>query len=922
MPPFERSPPKSNGGNSYVGSTQAPLLISPTPIAKPVPRFRHSSEDCSVGGTIPTMMRQSLISDGFHEVQRRELDKAWANFFYDANMPFAIAKNAAFKEAVMKTAAFKKPYVPSSYHDIRTTLLVQARADLEAQLDKRVAESVRKFGGTLAIDGWTSVNSRPLYNAMLVSPSGKLFLGFVDTTGNKKIAAYMASLMERFIEQVGPHNIVQVCTDNDRSMLNASKIITEKYPHIYMQGCAAHAMDLLLEDWRKATWIKETVEKVKLLVKFVKKRHMPLAVFRKHEAKFSLLMPGQTRFASHFIMIDRLLNVKEALEQTIVDPQWTAYISKRSRDGRDKARTARTIKTVVLNEHFWDRCTNFQEMVAPVVYALREFDAKEPSMGKVLAILCNLEKHVLALRTNPFNLDSDFTDLAERQFYARKQMISIDLHSASALLNPYLLHDEELSDDSDVVTACKRVLRNLCTPETYPDVVQEFLAFRHKRAPFHNMLHPKQQKCLQYAWWNFEGACGKLLAPIAKQILAQTVSTSYKRNWSSYSFVRDRKRNRLLPKRADDLVFVYTNSRLLVTSKLTDEKRWYAENLDLEDSQPHESDDPEHSDDSSTDGITAYDAQHLHEDIDSGTFAMDNIPSASINEHEFGNTDDLEDKVNAFLPIAQLLNADGMDNTPSILHPTSLPTPESPTLKQEEHLPSSHTTAQHGHKMAGVSVEDVDGLRRQIPLPMSTLKQTTKLSFANDTVHLKDNLIMDHTTRGARTMLHYDGNKPPTSTKQLFFKGTASRSLFRSAPPLVTTTKPTSSNGLLSLSKQVGLQIPKVESDNISSDANVPLSKLFIHNPKVHDRSASRPKPPTEVTKKRKLSMRPFAPSPPRNPLDAVQTWKKFKSIQSPSNKQKIKQEFASDSEDDPEGSSGVEVKGDSDYELLTDVTE
>ena len=99
-------------------------------------------------------------------------------------------------------------------------------------------------------------------------------------------------------------------------------------------------------------------------------------------------------------------------------------------------------------------------------------------------------------------------------------------------------------------------------------------------------------------------------------------------------------------------MFVYTNSRLLATSKLTDEKRWYAENLDLEDPQPHESDDGEYSDDSSTDGIIAYDAEHLHEDMDSGTFAMDNIPSASINEHDFGNTDDLEDKVDASLPIA------------------------------------------------------------------------------------------------------------------------------------------------------------------------------------------------------------------------------------------------------------------------------
>ena len=421
----------------------------------------------------------------------------------------------------------------------------------------------------------------------------------------------------------------------------------------------------------------------------------------------------------------------------------------------------------------------------------------------------------------------------------------------------------------------------------------------------------------------FEGACEKLLAPIAKRILAQTVSTSScERNWSTYFFVHDRKQNRLLPKRADDLVFVYTNSRLLATSKLTDEKRWYAENLDLEDPQPHESDDPEHSDDSSTDGITAFDAQHLHDNIDSGTFAMDNIPSASINEHEFGNTDDLEDKVVTFLPIAQLLNANGRVNTPSILHPASLPTPEFPTFKQEEHLLSFHAMAEHGHKMAGVSVEDVDGLRCQIPLPMSTLKKTTKLSFVDDTVHLKDNLIMDHNTTGARTMLHCDGNKPPTSTKQPFFKGTASRSLFRSAPPLVTTTKPTSSNGVLSLSKQVGLQIPRVQSEGVSSDADVPLSKLFIHNPKVHDGSASRPKPPMEATKKCKLSCVHLPLCHLGTPLMQSKLGRNSKAFDHRQTNKKSSKNSHPILKMIRKGSSGAEVKGDSDYELPTDVAE
>ena len=116
----EHSTPKSTGEDSCVGSTQVPPLILPTIMVEPTPSFPSSTEQGSVGGTFPRMMRQSGISEGFQEIERRELDKVWAKFFYEANVPFVVAQNAAFKEAVMKTAAFKKPYVPPSYHDIRT----------------------------------------------------------------------------------------------------------------------------------------------------------------------------------------------------------------------------------------------------------------------------------------------------------------------------------------------------------------------------------------------------------------------------------------------------------------------------------------------------------------------------------------------------------------------------------------------------------------------------------------------------------------------------------------------------------------------------------------------------------------------------------------------------------------------------------
>ena len=167
----------------------------------------------------------------------------------------------------------------------------------------------------MAVDGWSSVINRPFFNAILVSSATEQHLGAVDTTGYPKTTEYQASIIEKFIEEVGPENIVRICTNNASSMKAvAEDIITHKYPYIYFQGCIVYAMNLLLEDWRKATWMKEVVKKLRTIIKFKKRQHMPLAIFHKHEEKLSLAMSVKTRFGSNFLMVDRLLQVRTALE--------------------------------------------------------------------------------------------------------------------------------------------------------------------------------------------------------------------------------------------------------------------------------------------------------------------------------------------------------------------------------------------------------------------------------------------------------------------------------------------------------------------------------------------------------------------------------------------------------------------------------
>jgi hypothetical protein len=48
-------------------------------------------------------------------------------------------------------------------------------------------------------------------------------------------------------------------------MKSAIDLLICHFPSLYFQGCVTHYLDLLWEDWGKATWVKRIVKNVKLL---------------------------------------------------------------------------------------------------------------------------------------------------------------------------------------------------------------------------------------------------------------------------------------------------------------------------------------------------------------------------------------------------------------------------------------------------------------------------------------------------------------------------------------------------------------------------------------------------------------------------------------------------------------------------------
>jgi hypothetical protein len=161
------------------------------------------------------------MSEAYHTTKRKELDEKWANFFYQVNVPFNVVRHPLFTAAVRATLLARFDYEPPSYHAMRTTLIKPTKKHVEVEVKKATKQSIEVYGATICTDGWGNVTHRPLMNIMLSCLAGDIFLGSIDTTRNKKMKAYIATELKKFIEDVGPRFVTQICTNNATNMLGA-----------------------------------------------------------------------------------------------------------------------------------------------------------------------------------------------------------------------------------------------------------------------------------------------------------------------------------------------------------------------------------------------------------------------------------------------------------------------------------------------------------------------------------------------------------------------------------------------------------------------------------------------------------------------------------------------------------------------------
>lgn len=107
--------------------------------------------------------------------------------------------------------------------------------------------------------------------------------------------------------------------------------------------------------------------------------------------------------------------------------------------------------------------------------------------------------------------------------------------------------------------------RYFTNPEDRAKVNVEFARFSTKTGDFAEYDSISQRYTIDpVSWWATHGVYAPTIQSIAFKVLGQPSSSSCcERNWSTYSFINSIKRNKMTPQRAEDLVFIHSNLRLL-----------------------------------------------------------------------------------------------------------------------------------------------------------------------------------------------------------------------------------------------------------------------------------------------------------------------------------------------------------------------
>ncbi|XP_025670349.1 uncharacterized protein [Arachis hypogaea] len=343
-------------------------------------------------------------------------------------------------------AGYKGP----NFGRVRGYLLSKLVEDVKKMIEQ-YREIWKRTGCTIMADGWTDRCRRTLINFLVYCPKGTIFLKSVDASHASKTAELLFKLFKDVVNFVGPENVVHIVTDNVANYVVAGRLLEAEFPKLYWSPCAAHCINLMLQDIEKLNEVSETVSHTSKITKYIYNHCHPLYLMRKFTGGREILRPAPTCFATNFIALQSILAQKDALRAMVTSKEWT--ISAYSKEAK-----AKTFVDQVLDSKFWNQCTDVVKLTEPLVRVLRIVDSEDKAAMGFLYQAFNMAREEMVKR-----------------FRRRKKIVEPYLKILDTQLNTKLTSEKRIYSNAEDDFGRQSALRERSTvmPDSPPFLTPE-----------------------------------------------------------------------------------------------------------------------------------------------------------------------------------------------------------------------------------------------------------------------------------------------------------------------------------------------------------------------------------------------------------------------------------------------------------------
>ena len=353
----------------------------------------------------------------------------------------------------------------------------------------------------------------------------------IDASDTIKNGELMFTYLDDVVEEIGEENVVQVITDNVSNYVNAGMRLMEKRRRLWWTPCAAHCIDLMLEDIGKVNVHDTTLAQVRQVVKFIYGHTWVLNLMRTFTKNHELFRPAITRFATLFLTLQSLYKQKQALITMFSSEKWCSSKWAKKVEGV-KARS-----TVLFDPNFWPHVAFCIKTTVPLVSVLREVDSEErPAMGYIYELM-NSAKEKIAF--NCGGVERKYGPIWRKIDARWTPQLHRPLHAVGYYLNPQLRYGDKFSNVDEVRKGLFECMDRMLDYQECLKADIQLDSFDQAMGEFGSRIAIDSRTLRSpTSWWMRFGGSTPELQKFAIRVLSLTCSASgCERNWSTFESV-------------------------------------------------------------------------------------------------------------------------------------------------------------------------------------------------------------------------------------------------------------------------------------------------------------------------------------------------------------------------------------------------